>query len=171
MKRLSVLAALLLWLVAANQLFAKGPVDRIVIVGPNLMEPVEITGANALEEFSPWTGGFLDETRGETKKVPGENPVYIVFSYLKGQDGILRLAYVFYYVPPSRSGQRGLIYIPGGDQPWWMVNSGTIIRTESRKWLYASGKWDAAASRALTSGQASTRPLAVWRGSGNALRR
>jgi hypothetical protein len=143
-------------LVLAAPVLAKGPVDKIIIEGPDLAEPIEITDLDILKRFDPWppdVGLWLP---------------YQVFFYLQNNRGELELRYVFYYYPDPIGG-RGYIYLPGTGEPYYGVNTGTIIRGESDgRWHHAMPTWEAAIGDLLqeqsvssTSSQKALTPI-VW---------
>jgi hypothetical protein len=117
--------------------FAKGPADKITISGPGLSEPIEITDAQILEKFSPWSEAFFDKARGILKEPPKVENTYQVIFYLKDESGDLRASYAFEYAP----GNPGTIHLPGKGDPWYDTNKGLILRGEDGGWLYASAAW------------------------------
>jgi len=122
---------------------AKGPVDQITIAGPGLNEAVEITDAGVLQRFNPWGGQFIG-TGGPIEWSPdvGDQVPYQAFFYLENSRGDLHLAYMVYYYPDPAGG-RGILYLPGPGEPYYRINIGTIIRTNSDgRWHYTMPAWD-----------------------------
>ena len=116
---------------------AKGPADKITISGPGLSEPIEITDAQILEQFSPWSETFFDKGRGTLADPPEVESTYQVRFYLKDEGGELRSSYSFDYAP----GNPGYIHLPGKGDPLYETNKGLILRGEDGGWLYASTAW------------------------------
>ncbi|HEX6385876.1 MAG TPA: hypothetical protein VF177_14495 [Anaerolineae bacterium] len=122
---------------------AKGPVDQITIAGPGLNGPIEITDPAILSRFDPWAGQFIG-TGGPLEWPPdvGVRVPYQAFFYLEDNRGDLQLRYVLYYYPDPAGGP-GIIYLPGPGEPYYRVNPGTIIRTNSDgRWHNAMPAWD-----------------------------
>ncbi len=132
---------------------AKGPVDLITISGGGLEETIEITDPEILDRFNPWAGEFIG-TGGALKTPPsvGHKAPYEVYFYLRNEQDQVELRYMFYYYP-SPVGRRGLIYLPGSGEPYYGVNTYTIIRGGSDGyWHYAMPTWDETVS-SLIQGQ------------------
>lgn len=123
---------------------AKGPVDMITITGPGIDEPIEITDPEILSRFDPWAGQFLG-TGGPLEVAPAiesEEP-YQIFFYLRDNSGELQLDYAFDYYP-NPTDERAYIYLPGPVEPYYEVNTGSIIRDDSDgRWHIAMPTWDA----------------------------
>ena len=122
---------------AVSIAFAKGPADKITISGLGWSEPVEITKAQILEKFSPWSEEFFDKRQGALEESPKVESTYQVLFYLKDESGELRASYAFEYAP----GNPGYIHLPGKGDPWYETNKGIILREEDGRWLYASADW------------------------------
>jgi hypothetical protein len=131
-------------LLLAAPVTAKGPASKIMIEGADLAAPIEITDLDILNRFDPWGGQFFG-TGGPLEWPPyvGLRLPYEVFFYVQNNQGESVLRYMFYYYPDPAGG-RGYIYLPGSGEPYYGVNTGTIIRNESDgRWRYAMPTWDA----------------------------
>jgi hypothetical protein len=137
-----LLICFLLFLTAAPAL-GKGPAGKITIVGPGLADPLEITDLETREQFSPWSRNFLAPGREGPAATPSLLSAYQVFFYVENALGAAEIRYTYYYVP-GRAGRAGTIYLPGEEEEWYRVNTGTIIRAgDDGQWRYASEAWDA----------------------------
>ncbi|MBI3971761.1 MAG: hypothetical protein HY332_10780 [Chloroflexi bacterium] len=151
---LLLLLVLLVVLLPASAAFAKSLPDRIVVAGPGMVEPIEITDQASLSGFNPWTRGFIAWDRGPVAAPPPAEQTYTASFYLKNGDGARSLIFVLHYRPDS-SGGPGYIYIPGPGDEWYRLNIGTIITGGSDhwnpngKWQYATPAWDTVMRRAL----------------------
>lgn len=136
------LLLLLVLLVLATPVMAKGPVDKITIEGPSLAEPIEITDPDILSRFDPWGGQFIGTGGPLAGPPPHIKEPYLVKFYLENQQGDLALRYVFYYYF-NTAGTTGYIYLPGPGEPYHQTNAGTIIRgTSDGRWHKAIPGWD-----------------------------
>lgn len=138
---LSFFLAVLAGLVLAVSVGAKGPADMIVVEGPGLPAPVEITDPTILNRFDPWGGQFIGPG-GPLAESPIVGEPYQVQFYLRNNRGELVLRYVFYYyINPT--GGRGYTYLPGGDDPYYITNAGTISRgSPDGQWNNVNPVWD-----------------------------
>jgi hypothetical protein len=142
----SYLAALIIaslaWLATPSIALAKAATIKIIISGPDLPTPLEITDEQILNLSNVWSGEFLDNSHGHPEKPPERLPYELSF-YVKLSEDDLRLMYVAYYYPES-STKQGQIYLPGHREPWYYLNTGAIIREgQDGKWNYASLPWEA----------------------------
>lgn len=129
-------------LAVTNPVMAKGPVDKITIEGPGLAVPFEITDSEILSRFDPWGGQFIGTGGPLAGPPPYAKEPYLVKFYLKNQQGDLALRYMFYYYFNS-TGTTGYIYLPGLGEPYYQINTGTIIRgTSDGQWHKAIPGWD-----------------------------
>ena len=119
--------------------FAKGSPDKIIIWGPSLAKPIEITDPKILKGFDPWNGQFLDRSSGVIEDEPRPQEIYTVVFDLGNNNLEKRSFYVFQYSPGS-SGEKGFIYLPREGEPWHLTNGQTIIRASG--WHSASAEWD-----------------------------
>ena len=147
-------------------LLAKGPTTRIVISGPGLSAPVEITDSTLLRQFVVWAGagvtvngqeqerGFIvDWPKGAVVKRPGELPRYQVSFYVKYANRPLesqeeRLAYVVMY-EPDEAASAGYVYLPGKGEEHFQLNVATMRRGREGQWFHASDAWNRAARHVL----------------------
>lgn len=122
---------------------AKGATVKIIISGPDLPAPLEITDQRILDVSNVWLGQFLDASHGSPEKPPQRLSYELTF-YVKLREDDLRLMYVAYYYPDPSSTEQGLIYLPGKREPWYYLNVGTILREkQDGRWNYASPAWEA----------------------------
>lgn len=129
-------------LILAVPAMAKGPIDKIVIEGPGLASPFEITDSEILSRFDPWGGQFIGTGGPLAGPPPYVKEPYLVKFYLENQQGDLTLRYMFYYYFNS-TGSTGFIYLPGPGEPYYPINTGTIIRgTSDGQWHKAIPGWD-----------------------------
>lgn len=126
--------------VSAN---AKGLTDKISIIGPGVGSPIEIENPEVLDYFNPWRGNFIG-VGGPLVAPPPPNikDPYIVKFFVENDKGELILRYVFYYYL-NPSGGTGYIYLPGPGEPYYRINTGTIMRGASDgRWHNALPAWD-----------------------------
>ena len=121
---------------------AKAPTVKIIVSGPDLPTPLEITDDQTLNLSNVWSGQFLDNSHGHPEKPLRRLPYELSF-YVKLDEDDLRLMYVAYYYPEPTTKQ-GQIYLPGHREPWYYLNGGTILREgQDGRWNYASPAWEA----------------------------
>lgn len=128
-----------------SPLQAKGPTAKITLSAPDLPELIEIDDPAVLDRFDPWAGQFIG-TGGPLESPPhiGRRIPLLVFFYHQNELGDLNVNYVFYYYPDP-AGDRGLIYMPGADEPYYSLNASTIMRgSVDGAWYHAMPAWDAA---------------------------
>ncbi|HUE75768.1 MAG TPA: hypothetical protein VMP10_02980, partial [Chloroflexota bacterium] len=134
----------------ATPAFAKKAPDSLLIEGGGLASPVEIDDASKLEEFSPWSRGFVDWAR----RVPLNEPAVAATPYTVSFFLEERKIYVVEYVPGPDG--EGYVYFPNGSHPAFDLNMSTIITGDSDhwnpngKWAYATQEWVEVIERALT---------------------
>ena len=132
---LAIAVVLVTWLALASPVAAKRPVDKITVEGQGLTEPIEITDAESLEPFNPWTREFIDWKRRRIADPPTVEDTYEVSFHLTDCGKIFVLQY-----STDASGGPGYIYIPGPGEPGYRLNIGTIITGDSDSWN-PNGKW------------------------------
>lgn len=145
------LALVLLTLALPGTAWAKGRTTRVVFTGMGLARPTEITSGAALDmQNGPWGGGFLDQASRAVTVGPARRVCQVDF-YVEYDRNNEQLAYVLYYYYPASDGTRGYIYLPGRGEPWYPMNTGTILRPGlDGTWRAASQRWeDAVAHPAL----------------------
>ncbi|HEV3374627.1 MAG TPA: hypothetical protein VG051_02925, partial [Candidatus Acidoferrum sp.] len=121
---------------------AKAATFKIIISGPDLPSPLEITDDKILNLSGVWSRGFLDNSHGHPEERPERILPYELSFYVKLSEDDVRLMYVAYYYPEP-STKRGQIYLPGRREPWYYLNTSSIIREgEDGKWNYASPAWE-----------------------------
>jgi hypothetical protein len=136
------LSGLLVLLATPQPTPAKAATTKIIISGTDLPAPLEVTDDQILNLSNVWSGQFLDNSHDHPQKPPERLPYELSF-YVKLSEDDVRLMYVAYYYPEPSSKQ-GQIYLPGRREPWYYLNTGSIIR-EGRdgQWNYASPAWEA----------------------------
>ena len=115
--------------------YAKGPVDKITVAGHGLTEPIEITDSGSLAAFDPWLRGFINWNRGSIAEPPRVAETYEISFHLDGRGTI----YVMQY-STDPSGGPGYVYIPGPGDPWYRLNTRTILGGSSDVWD-PNGRW------------------------------
>jgi len=150
---------LVVFIVLVTPVMAKGPVDKITIEGPDLAKPIEITDPDILSRFDPWAGQFIG-TGGPLAGPPSNiKEPYLVKFYLENLQGELTLRYMFYYYF-NPTGTTGYIYLPGPGEPYYQINTGTIIRGKSDgQWHKSIPGWDNVMSAAIVETQGDCMPL------------
>jgi hypothetical protein len=138
----ALIIALLALLATPCRAPAKAATTKIIISGPDLPTPLEITDDQILNLSNVWSGQFLDNSHGHPEKRPERLPYELSFYVKLGEDD-LRLMYVAYYYPEP-SAKQGQIYLPGHREPWYYLNTGAIVREgQDGRWNYASSAWEA----------------------------
>ena len=146
------------WLPA--RLDAKAPTVKVIINGHNEFAPIEITDP-AIRNFHVWAGvgarrngveeasGFIiDWAWGPVVEVPQGLPQFQVSFYTGPEQPDAdfsataepKLSYVVVYAYDAGAGQ-GYVYIPGHREPWYEVNTRSILRNVEGKWFRASSEW------------------------------
>lgn len=134
---------------------AKGFPDEIVIFGPHLTKPIEITDRATLQSFSPWIGEFIDWNRGALAAQPACAAAYDVRFYQKWAGrrsdldrGPLKFIFEFTYCPAAS--RPGLVKLPGPGDRFYDDNAATITRSgKDGHWFRASRQWDSLVSRTV----------------------
>lgn len=157
MRKMLVVVFSLLLLVAPSTVLAKGKTTKIVIEGPDLSKPIEITAPDVLVRFNVWAGPgtsstrpantnsptfIVDWSREQTTHPPDGLTKYQVAFYTERQSD--HPSYVVDYVLAS-NGNQGFVYLPGPSDKWWKVNSFSIVRGGEGNWFFALGAWEAVA--------------------------
>jgi len=136
---------------------AKGSPDEIVIFGPHVTAPIDITDRPTLRRFSPWMGEFIDWNRGVFAAPPVCRASYDVRFYQKWEGrrskfdrGPLKFIFEFTYCPAARG--PGFVKLPGPGDRFYEDNSATMIRTgKDGHWFRASMQWDSIVSHSRAS--------------------
>lgn len=155
MKMTLAIALVGLLAAAPPRLLAKGATTKVVIEGPDLPKPLEITDRQILANFNVWTGpgtfstqpGFnanapsfiIDWSQGSIPEAPNALQKYRVSFY--SEDFSERPIYVVYYAV-ARSSQPGYVYLPGKGEEWWRLNVTSIVRGIEGKWFHAWSAWE-----------------------------
>ena len=138
MKRLVYLVVLwFVFLFPTSVALAKEPADKILISGPGLSEPIEITDPQILAQFNPYASNFLDLRRGVHAELPIVDRVYNVLFYFYNTGGTLEARFAFQYAP----GQTGSIYLPGKNDELYKLNSIILREGFDGHWIAASQEW------------------------------
>jgi len=155
MKKTLVIALIMLLSVVPSRLLAKGATTKVVIEGPGISRPIEITDRRILANFNVWAGpgtfssqpGFnanapsfiIDWSYGPITEVPNVSQKYQVSFYTKElSEGPI---YVVYYAV-ARSSEPGYVYLPGESEEWWRLNVTSILRGVEGKWFHAWSTWE-----------------------------
>jgi hypothetical protein len=150
MKRRSVFAFGVLSVIAlfASPADAKGPVVKLVVSGPDLAQPVEVTDPEAIDVIV-YGATFIDRDRGPQNR-SSSSPVdpYQVQFYVDLPEQGVKMMYVVYFVWDS-SARRGLVYFPGPSDAWFRRNVGTVALPTAGQWFYATEVWGRAVQRAI----------------------
>lgn len=152
-QRLAIAVAMLLF-ATPSIVTPKGKTTKIVIEGPDLSKPLEITDRNVLANFNVWAGPgtsstrqgssagapsfIVDWSRGPTTRPPETLQKYQVTFYTERSE---RPSYVVYYVVAPGS-NRGYMYLPGPSDKWWQLNTFSIWRGNEGKWFPALDGWE-----------------------------
>ena len=140
MRKTLAIAFTVLLSLGPSIVFAKGKTTKIVIEGPDLPKPIEITDRNVLANFNVWAGPFIaDWSRGPTAHLPQALQKYQVTFY--SDERSERPSYVVYYAVAPSSNQ-GYVYLPGPSDKWWQLNTFSIVRGVEGKWFRVSVAWE-----------------------------
>lgn len=158
MKKLHAIALIMLSSAVPSILLAKGATTKVVIEGPDLSRPIEITDRKILANFNVWAGpgtfssqpGFnanapsfiIDWSHGPITEVPKVLQKYQVSFYSKELSE--RPIYVVYYAI-ARSSETGYVYLPGESEEWYRLNVTSIVRGVEGKWFHAWSSWESIA--------------------------
>jgi hypothetical protein len=113
---------------------------RLMVTGPGLAQPLQITDHGVLKQFSVY-GGFLADPASEPD---GAWPRYAVTFDMQTREGVKTDAYMLDYVKIRWTGE-GFIYLPGPGDARYRINVGTIMRSgQDGGWHRASAAWSAA---------------------------
>lgn len=91
---------------------AKGPPEKVIITGPGLMTPIEITEASQLQVFSIYGFENIDRRIPEPKD-PGQG--YVITRYVKDGANLIEWDRLVYY--PQPTGKPGYVFYEGLRQP------------------------------------------------------
>ena len=146
MKTHNIVAAVMLLLVSLP-VFAKGRIERIVITGPGLDKPVDVSDPAILQKLNPWFGNFVGD-KGQAPAPKADDSTYEVLFYMRWPQrhsefdlGELKLIYHVTYHPGAEA-ETGRIYFPGSNDKYH-VNTGTILRDGiDGTWQWASVGWE-----------------------------
>jgi hypothetical protein len=127
---------------------AKGPVVKLVLSGPDLVEPVEITDADPIDVIV-YGATFADRARGPQNRRSSSPvaPYEIQFYVDLPREGV-RMMYVVYFVWDSAE-RRGLVYFPGPSDAWYRKNVSTVALPTAGHWFHATDTWGRAIQRAI----------------------
>jgi hypothetical protein len=142
---LGALSVIALFALPAN---AKGPVVKLVVSGPDLAQPVEVTDADAIDVVV-YGATFIERDSGPQSR--GTNsPVspYQVQFYVDVPRRGVQMMYVVYFVWDNAE-RRGLVYFPGPSDAWYRRNVGTVALPTAGQWFYATEDWGRAVQRAI----------------------
>jgi hypothetical protein len=140
------IASVLAFAVSAN---AKGPVVKLVVAGPDLVEPIEITDPEAID-VDVYGATFVDREAGPIEEVPTTPvPPYVVQFYdALTPDDDVQMKYVVYYVYDWAE-RRARVYFPGRHDAWWRHNVFTVAHQFEGEWYYTTESWGRAVQEAI----------------------
>jgi len=141
-------------------LAAKAPTVRITITGPDQSAPIEIIepGAGAFSVWAgpgvyvngaPQTSGFIADWQKGPKPEPSATLRRYRIAFYTGckpsETDLCRVAepqlsYVVLYAYDAATGQ-AYVYLPGRGEPWYEVNTRSILRSVEGNWFLASSEW------------------------------
>jgi hypothetical protein len=155
LKKILAIALTVLLSVAPSVVLAKGATTKIVIEGPDLSKPIEMSDPKVLAHFNVWAGpgtsstkpGFninapsfiIDWSQGPIAHLPEAFQKYQVTFY--SEERSERPIYVVYYAVQPSSGQ-GYVYLTGPSDKWWQLNTFSIVRGVEGKWFHALDAWE-----------------------------
>lgn len=156
---LSAVCALLATLHASSRWFST---LKIVIQGPDLTAPIQITDEKAVANFQVLAGKgtyaneprleepsfIIDWSRGPTIAPSKDLPHYEILFY--GDRPNEHLVYTVSYAFDALNGN-GYVYLPGRKDPGYELNVHTIIRRVEGHWFHSWDKWDRIAQRLIRS--------------------
>jgi hypothetical protein len=128
---------------------AKGPVVKLVVTGPDLRAPIEITDPDAID-VQVYGATFVDRQSGPIKDVPATPiPSYRVQFYVAlAPDDDVQMKYVVYYAWDSAKGS-ARVYFPGRHDPWWRHNVFTVALPLEGEWYHTTDRWGQAVQKAI----------------------
>src|SRR4051794_583356 len=157
---LATVSTLLVMLSTLPTATAKAPTIRITIKSDNGSAPIEITDT-AVGDFNVWAGpgvrinevpqtiGFIpDWDKGALKQPESTLPRYKTSFYTGCRQSEIagcdhpeqQLSYVVLYVYDAAAAQ-GFVYIPGRGEPWYDLNTRSILRGLEGNWFAATREW------------------------------
>lgn len=164
MKKFLAIALIMFLSAAPSRLLAKGTTTKIVIEGPDLSRPMEITDRKILANFNVWAGPgtvfhptgdppsfIIDWPQGPAPEIPNALQKYQVSFYLEELSE--RPIYVVYYAVAGSS-EPGYVYLPGKSDEWWELNVGSIVRGVEGRWFHAWSTWENIAKPLIEKGRA-----------------
>jgi hypothetical protein len=144
--RVGFLPILLVLVLTAATLTAKGNTVRLTVAGPGLPYPVEVGSPDAVAA-NVYAGNFI----GPSANAPDKRlPRYTVSFFVETTGNPVRMMYVVQYVRNPQTGQ-GFVYLPAHDDEWYRLNVRTILRGQEGEWHAADEAWSNAISKMLPS--------------------
>ena len=133
---------------------AKGVTRRLVVTGPTLPAPLEITDQAALANV--WGEEFMGAPAAEPDS--SWSRYEVAFYVQPPRTEAVRMMYVAIYVRDPTSGA-GFVYLPSRGEEHYRLNVRTILREgQDGKWHHASEAWNEAISKRLGSRPSTLRP-------------
>jgi hypothetical protein len=128
---------------------AKGPVVKLVVTGPDLSSPIEITDPDAID-VNIYGATFADREGSKIENVPASPvpPYQVRFYVAMDSDDDIQMKYVVYYVWDSAE-RRARIYFPGRHDAWWRHNVFTVALPFEGAWYHATESWGRAVQEAI----------------------
>jgi hypothetical protein len=155
MKKTLAIVLVMVLSAAASRVLAKGTTTKIVIEGPDLARPIEITNRKILANFNVWTGlstsstesGFnanapsfiIEWSQGPIEEIPKTVQKYQVSFY--SEELSEHPVYVVYYAA-AHGPKPGYVYLPAKGEEWWRTNVSSIVRGVEGRWFHAWGAWE-----------------------------
>lgn len=149
MKLHFLLAVLVSSLVLAPPAFAKAPTASVTVTGPRLQQPLQLADEEIVAA-NVWAGNFADWESGVVKNPEVADAAYHVHFWVRFDADDIQLKYVLDFQWLAEE-QRGVICLPGRDDPWYYVNVYSILRTgQDGNCFYAAAEWGEALQAALS---------------------
>jgi hypothetical protein len=147
--KVSFFACAALLFVAVAPATAKGPVIKLVISGPDLLAPIEVTDSEAID-VNLYGATYVNHELNPIEDVPVTPvPPYVVHFYVSSaSDDDVQMKYVVYFVWDS-SEHRARVYFPGRHDAWWRHNVFTVALPLEGAWYYTTESWGRAVQQAI----------------------
>lgn len=157
--------SLIVPLVLATSLSAKGVTTKITIRDTSLGTSIDITDRSVLEDFNVWAGRgtFINEVEGTqgfiidwlagivVQRPSGLRRYEVMFYVHYPNSSDEQLAYVVFYESDPSSGQ-GFVYLPGKSDERYRLNARAIFRGHGLEgnWFRATTAWQNAVGRLIS---------------------
>jgi len=146
--RTSVVACVTLLFLFTAPATAKGPVVKLLISGPDLLEPIEVIDFEAID-INLYGATFVDRALDRIEDVPVTPvPPYLIQFYEAMAPDDVQMRYVVYFAWDS-STHRARVYFPGRHEAWWRHNVFTVALPLEGAWYYTTESWGRAVHEAI----------------------